>query len=159
MNEDRTGTNDKEYTNGEITVFWKPSKCTHATTCYRELIEVFNPQKRPWVTMDGSSTQEIIRVVNLCPTEALTYKWNKETDQNNIDRNTSQENNAQIDIKVAEVKVIKDGPLIVKGNFKIIGANGVELRQMNMASFCRCAQSKNMPFCDGTHRKVGFSTD
>jgi uncharacterized Fe-S cluster protein YjdI len=37
-------TKDREYTNGEITVIWKPSKCIHVTTCYRELIEVFIPE-------------------------------------------------------------------------------------------------------------------
>jgi CDGSH-type Zn-finger protein len=49
-----------------------------------------------------------------------------------------------------------DGPLVVKGEFITIGPNGKELKKMRIASFCRCGQSKNMPYCDGTHRKVGF---
>ena len=72
---------DRNYTNGEITVFWKPGKCIHATTCYRELIEVFNPRKRPWVNMDGASSEEIIRVVKMCPTQALSYAYNKDLEQ------------------------------------------------------------------------------
>jgi len=159
MDNERTGSNDREYTNDEITVSWKPSKCIHATTCYRELIEVFNPRKRPWINMKGSTTQEIIRVVDLCPTSALTYKWNKERITESIPTSDNKpELTHQIETKAAEVRIMKDGPLIVKGEFKIIGSDGSELRQMKMASFCRCGHSNNMPFCDGTHRKVNFSS-
>jgi uncharacterized Fe-S cluster protein YjdI len=157
MDLDRTGNNDREYTNGEITVFWKPSKCIHATTCYRELIEVFNPRKRPWVNMDGASTEEIIRVVGLCPTEALTYKMNHGRENSTSINAVSQKIEATEDIQPAELRVMKDGPLVVKGNFIIRDSNGQEMRKMKMASFCRCGHSANMPFCDGTHRKIGFS--
>ncbi|MBN2348869.1 MAG: CDGSH iron-sulfur domain-containing protein [Bacteroidales bacterium] len=51
---------------------------------------------------------------------------------------------------------MQDGPLVVKGNFSIKGSDGTILKTMKMASFCRCGQSKKMPFCDGTHRKIGF---
>jgi uncharacterized Fe-S cluster protein YjdI len=36
------------------------------THCYKELIEVFNPDKRPWVNMKGAPTDEIIEVVDMC---------------------------------------------------------------------------------------------
>ena len=76
--------NNRDYTNGEITVYWRPKECIHATTCFRELRAVFDPGKRPWVNMKGASTKEIIRIVDLCPTNALSYKYNK--DQDSMDR-------------------------------------------------------------------------
>jgi uncharacterized Fe-S cluster protein YjdI len=55
------------YTNGEITVLWKPNVCIHSTLCWRGLIQVFNPKVRPWVNMNGASTEDIIRQIEKCP--------------------------------------------------------------------------------------------
>jgi uncharacterized Fe-S cluster protein YjdI len=142
---------DKKYTNGEITVFWQPRKCIHATTCYRELIDVFNPRKRPWINMDGASTKEIIRVVKLCPTQALTYRDNKE-----IDAEKQAEETAEIQDANAEARVMEDGPLVIKGSFVLLDTEGKELQHLKMSSLCRCGASNNLPYCDGTHRKIGY---
>ncbi len=160
--EDGRNRNDREYTNGEITVYWRPGKCIHATTCYRELIEVFNPRKRPWVDMKGASTEEIIRVVDLCPTSALTYKWNKDIDTKDekpVSESGEEVTPADVKMPSTEIRVMRDGPLLVKGNFRIIDADGIEKKQMKIATFCRCGKSGNMPFCDGSHRKSGFVSD
>ncbi len=156
---------DREYSNGEITVYWRPDKCIHATTCYRELIEVFNPRKKPWINMKGASTERIIEVINKCPTESLTYKWNDES------KNTEAVNEKNNKIRQAlaftsEVKQIPvklqmmtDGPLVVQGSFVIYNSDGNLLKSMTMTSFCRCGATQNIPFCDGSHRKIGFKSD
>ena len=156
--------NNREYTNGEVTVFWKPSKCIHATTCFRELIEVFNPRKRPWINMKGASTDKIIQVVDKCPTQAISWKWNKDIDQSVhqtvIDEGEELTPEDMIDNKDKDLVLItlmKDGPILAEGSFKILDASGNELKTMIMTSFCRCGNSRNQPYCDGTHRKVGFS--
>lgn len=143
--------NDKKYTNGEITVFWQPHKCIHATTCYRELIDVFNPRKRPWVNMDGAPTEEIIRVVKLCPTQALSYRYNRDIEAENEVETTSEP-----DMPPAEARVMEDGPLVIRGSFILYDIDGKEMRQLKISSLCRCGVSNNLPWCDGTHRKIGF---
>lgn len=152
--------NDREYKNNDITVYWRPKECIHATTCFRELRAVFNPGKRPWVDMNGASTEEIIRIVDLCPTSALTYKWNKDlnTEKAKPEENKTEEKqlNSQSDKPGTEIRVMPDGPLVVKGDFVTLGTDGKPLKKMKITSFCRCGQSLNMPFCDGTHRKIGW---
>ena len=165
---------NRQYTNGEITVFWIPSKCIHATTCFRELIEVFNPGRRPWVNMDGAPTRRIIEVVNKCPTQALVWKYNHELteeekqNQRTLAReeenpNTVRASEAKVEtssrIKPVNVRIMKDGPIVVEGSFRIIDANDRELKKTAMTSFCRCGNSGNMPYCDGMHRKVGFTDE
>lgn len=64
----------KEYTNGEIKVFWEASKCTHSTNCWRGLISTFNPKKRPWIDLSAEDSELIAKQIELCPSGALTYE-------------------------------------------------------------------------------------
>ena len=66
----------REYSNGEITIVWRPALCTHVTFCFCELPEVFDPEKRPWVNPHGASTERIIAQIDVCPSGALAYRWN-----------------------------------------------------------------------------------
>jgi uncharacterized Fe-S cluster protein YjdI len=153
---------NREYTNGEITVFWKPDKCIHATTCYRELIEVFNPRKRPWVNMKGAPSEKIIGIVNKCPTDALTFKWNDEAKNKSSENEKVKSANAyatEVHNRPVLVQVMRDGPLVVQGSFVMYDAQGNQLKTMAMTSFCRCGATNNPPFCDGFHRKIGFKSD
>lgn len=67
-----------KYSNGEVTVVWKPKVCIHSTLCWKGLIEVFNPKERPWIKMDGATTERIIEQVKKCPSGALSYYMNNE---------------------------------------------------------------------------------
>ena len=52
-----------------------------------------------------------------------------------------------------------NGPLLLNGNFTIVAASGRKAWQGTRAALCRCGQSKNKPFCDGTHKEVGFEAE
>lgn len=69
----------KTYPNQDITIHWKPSVCTHSTLCWKGvtgLITVFDPRKRPWITPEGGTTEEIIERLERCPSGALSYVKN-----------------------------------------------------------------------------------
>lgn len=66
--------NIKEYSNGEVTVLWDASKCIHSANCVKNLPEVFKPKEKPWVQMENSTSENIISIVNKCPSGALSLK-------------------------------------------------------------------------------------
>ena len=49
-----------------------------------------------------------------------------------------------------------DGPLQVRGNMEIISGTGRVVARQTSAMLCRCGASNNKPFCDGSHKRVGF---
>ena len=55
------------------------------------------------------------------------------------------------------IEVKKDGPLRVSGNLTIRAGSGRAAWQGTATALCRCGLSGNKPFCDGTHRKAGWS--
>lgn len=57
-----------------------------------------------------------------------------------------------------EIKIIDNGPAIVRGNFTVTGPEGkpiqlTEEQKITGVAFCRCGRSANQPFCDGSHAK------
>lgn len=63
-----------EYTNGEVTVVWRPALCIHCGNCARGLPSVFKPRERPWVDASAATSEEIVAQVAQCPSGALSMK-------------------------------------------------------------------------------------
>ena len=54
------------------------------------------------------------------------------------------------------IKLFDNAPFLVQGNYDLVGADtGTETCSKKM-SFCRCGGSKTKPFCDGSHKEIGF---
>jgi uncharacterized Fe-S cluster protein YjdI len=137
----------KEYTNGEVTIVWKPDQCIHSGNCFRGLNEVFNPQKRPWVSPDGTTSQKIIDQVKRCPSGALSYFMNK---------GDAAEVEPSMD-STTLVEPTLNGPLLIHGNISVkVGDDTVT--KSNVTAFCRCGGSGNKPYCDGSHRRISFKS-
>jgi uncharacterized Fe-S cluster protein YjdI len=61
------------YSNGELTIAWKPELCTHSGICAKGLAGVFSPKRRPWIDMAQSDTQTMMEQVKRCPSGALSF--------------------------------------------------------------------------------------
>jgi CDGSH-type Zn-finger protein len=57
----------------------------------------------------------------------------------------------------AVVAVYEDGPLIIRGEFAIMGQDGRPIPAgRRTVALCRCGRSAIKPFCDGSHARSGF---
>lgn len=50
----------------------------------------------------------------------------------------------------------KNGPLLLSGNVEIVTGTGHTVNRVTKCALCRCGHSQTKPYCDGTHKKVGF---
>jgi uncharacterized Fe-S cluster protein YjdI len=140
----------KHYTNGEITIVWKPEACIHSTICWRRttgLPQVFNPKERPWIKMEGIDSTQIAEQVGKCPSGALSFFYNNPSEMS-IE--------SQVETRV---EILPSGPLLVYGNIVVKDKSGAETRKSKVTAFCRCGMSANKPYCDGSHIKTGFNDE
>ena len=136
---------ERVYSNDQISVSWTPQLCIHAGHCFRGLPEVFQPQTRPWVKIDGATADKIAEVVMTCPTGALHFE--------RLDGGPQELPPAETTISARP-----NGPLYVRGRVRIVAPGGHLIREDTRIALCRCGHSENKPFCDGSHRRVGFRT-
>jgi hypothetical protein len=107
--------------------------------------QVFDSMRRPWVDLEGADADEVAEVVMSCPTGALHFR--------RLDG--GEEETATESVTVQERP---NGPLFLRGRVQIVSEDRRVVREDTRVALCRCGNSGNKPFCDGTHRKVGFRT-
>lgn len=135
----------REYRTDEIAVYWKPEYCIHTARCLQGLPQVFDVRRRPWVTVDAATADDVARVVMLCPTGALSFE--------RLDGGAQEEASQE-----TAVTPWPNGPLFLRGHIRILDDAGRVVREDTRVALCRCGHSGNKPFCDGTHREIGFQT-
>lgn len=133
----------KEYTNGELTIIWKPRTCIHSAECVKRLPNVYNPNEKPWIKAENATTEELKEQIEACPSGALSYRMNNEEDKEEANLET-------------KIEVLENGPLLVYGTLHITNANGETEKKNKTTAFCRCGASQNKPYCDGAHREAQF---
>ncbi len=60
-----------------------------------------------------------------------------------------------------KITINNNGNIRVEGDFEIYDANGnkFDLAGRTTISLCRCGHSNKKPFCDGSHKTVGFQSE
>ncbi len=142
---DRTPDKRDTYLAGALTVYDNRGTCCHAGNCTTKLPAVFRQAKEPFVDPTGADAKEIIDIVQQCPSGALGYAFADGT-QHDLER-------------PAEIYVSKDGPYHVRGGIDLKGEQRNEGASTEHYALCRCGQSKNKPFCDGSHWYAKFTDD
>lgn len=132
------------YEGEKVTVTYDLARCIHAAECVRGLPEVFNPKRKPWVEPDKADPDELLLVVERCPSGALKAS-----------RKDGGAPAPGPGVNTATVE--PNGPLFVRGELHV-QVGGVEVKDTH-AALCRCGNSKNKPFCDGSHAGAGFTDD
>ena len=133
------------YVGKEITIHDNRGVCSHRGYCTDNLPNVFRMKVDPWIDPDGASVEDIIRVVEMCPSGALSY-----TKDGVLHK--------EIDRK-AGITVTKDGPYDAVGGIELDDPDGSTPESKEHFTLCRCGASKNKPFCNGEHWYVEFKDE
>ncbi|MCH7785227.1 MAG: (4Fe-4S)-binding protein [Bacteroidetes bacterium] len=133
----------KKYSNGELTVVWKSQKCIHSGVCVKTLPMVYDPEAKPWINVENASTEELKEQIMKCPSGALSYFMNAEDNQEKETLET-------------KIEILENGPLLVYGTLKVTDKDGNIETKNKTTAFCRCGESNNKPYCDGSHIKADF---
>lgn len=136
----------REYRTDEIVVTWEPSFCMHSARCLMALPQVFDVDARPWIAIDAASADEIAETVMACPSGALHFR--------RLDGGLQEEPPEETTVRPA-----RNGPLFQRGRIRILDNEGKVIREDTRVALCRCGASANKPFCDGTHRAIGFTAE
>lgn len=136
---------EREYTDERITVYWAPQYCIHTANCLNAEPEVFDVGRRPWVVLDGVDADRIAHAVRTCPTGALSFERH--------DGGAQEEASDDVSVQPRT-----NGPLFLRGKLRVEDARGNVTREATRIALCRCGGSGNKPYCDGTHRAIGFRT-
>lgn len=141
------GSADKreDYRAARLTIHDNRAICSHAGRCSEGLAAVFKYGAEPWIEPDGASIEAIIETIRQCPSGALSYSLD------GVEERDRQ--------RPPAITVTKDGPYAIVGGVQLIDQAWGEGASTEHYTLCRCGASKNKPFCDGTHGRIGFKDD
>ena len=127
----------------QISVHYNRLLCSHAGECAKRLKDVFDTDRDPWIVPDKATPGQIRDVVKACPSGALSW---------------SEPGGKALHIVGEEpgISIERNGPYRVT---KIPLKSGVRAEGASLDKYvlCRCGESRNKPFCDGTHASIGWA--
>ena len=132
-----------DYVGKNITIHDNRSICAHAGHCTGHSPAVFSMSAKPWIDADADAVAQTVATIRMCPSGALAYS---------IDGVLHEHSG-----RAPAIRIAKNGP------YEVVGGPALQGDAVPVSSehytLCRCGQSKNKPFCDGTHWSAGFKDD
>lgn len=129
------------YQGNGIEVSFDLDRCVHVGACLHGLPEVFDLDRRPWISPDRADPEDVAAVVRSCPSGALQYRRLDGVPEERYEGTT--------------VTPIRNGPLQVVGEIRV-RRDGGDVEVLPRATLCRCGASARKPFCDNSHLRIGF---
>ncbi len=134
--------NWNDYAGKKITIFDNRRLCAHAGHCTERLASVWRMGETPWIDPDGADLEDIIAVIDKCPSGALRYSVDGK-------RNVEEE-------QADHIYISENGPYHVTGAVTLDDSSRNTDGIPEKYALCRCGESKNKPFCDGSHWDAKF---
>lgn len=143
--EDRVPDRLDDYEGQAISIHDNRGVCSHIGHCTTNLPTVFRMGAEPWIDPDGAKPVDIGRIIRRCPSGALSY---------------TREGVLHKDYDHApEIFVAHNRPYHVIGGIELKDPDGNTPETTDHYTLCRCGNSKNKPFCDGSHWYVKFEDE
>jgi CDGSH-type Zn-finger protein len=114
--------------------------CVHAEFCFNRRTDIWALTQQEEDA--DEATDEAERMVRRCPSGRLVFT-----------RHGAEPSEPPYEPSIATVP---NGPLWVRGRIAIEAPDGFTYEVRNRMTLCRCGNSSNKPFCDGSHSKIGF---
>lgn len=125
---------------GEVVLYDDLSLCAHHGFCR-------NVETGVWEMLeeadDPDVREEMIAMIGRCPSGRLAYALLPDPEPVEP-------------VFEPSIGVEPDGSLWVRGGIPVVSEDGTPYEVRNRQTLCRCGRSRNKPFCDGTHKQVGF---
>ena len=130
----------------QATIHFDAEKCIHSRGCVLSHPDVFVPNvKGEWIYPDAQPMEELMHLAKACPSGAIRVMRNPAVAGLPPDSDAAP--------MVNTVRVRENGPLAFEAELLIGGQKQASPR----ATLCRCGQSNNKPFCDGSHTVAEFT--
>ncbi len=124
----------------DITIAFEGQRCIHSRHCVLGAPQVFRANTPgSWIYPDALPVDAIVRIAHSCPSGAIRYR-------------RKDGGPAEEAPPVNTVNLRENGPYAIHAEIKL-GDADVGFRM----TLCRCGASKRKPFCDGSHKAIGFT--
>ncbi|MFN8652210.1 MAG: (4Fe-4S)-binding protein [Gemmatimonadales bacterium] len=137
------------YPTPDLVVTFDPNLCMHSGVCLRGAPAVFDVGRSDWIRPAAATAAEVAAVVARCPSGALQVVQAGRKMERGLFAAPAP------DVKLT---ASRNGPLLVHGPVTLTHTDGRTEERSGNVSLCRCGHTGNAPFCDGTHRQVGFKS-